>query len=87
MNAHQGPSLFYSFNYHSSFLNILYFNARSLLPKIDELRLICAFKEPDIVCIVESWLSCDVSDAELYITDYFIARLDRNRHGGGIFFC
>ena len=65
---------------------MIYFNARSLLPKIDELRLICTVKKPDIVCIVESWLSCDISDAELYITDYFIARLDRNRHGGGILF-
>ena len=70
----------------SSQLNILYFNARSLLPKLDELRLICTFKNPDIVCVVESWLCCDISDSELSINGYCITRLDRNRHGGGILF-
>ena len=42
--------------FNSSNLNILYFNARSLPPKIDELRLICAATSPHIVCVVETWL-------------------------------
>ena len=36
---------------------------------------------PSIVCIVESWLSVDIPDAEIWIE---IIRLDRNQHGGGI---
>ena len=56
------------------------------MPKIDELRLICVVTKPDIVCVVDSWLCCGVSDSELLINDYYIIRLDRNRHGGGILF-
>ena len=34
-------------------LCIIHFNARSLHPKIDELRVYCAIEKPDIVCISE----------------------------------
>ena len=64
----------------------MYFNARSLIPKIDELRLICATNSPHIVCVVETWLGDEVSDSEISIIDYYVTRLDRNRHGGGIAF-
>ena len=40
--------------------------------------------KPDCICIVESWLSCDILDSELCIDGYNIVRLDRNRHGGGV---
>ena len=65
-------------------LHIHYLNARSLLSKLDELRVLCLANNYDIVCIVESWLSQDILDSELAITGYTIFRRDRNRHGGGI---
>ena len=68
----------------NSKLIIVYYNARSLLPKIDELRAITEIKSPNVICIVESWLSSDISDNELVIQDYQIFRLDRDRHGGGV---
>ena len=71
---------------NTSNLNILYFNTRSLLPKIDELRLSRASCRPDVVCIVETWLSDEIADCEIDIPDFCITRLDRNRHGGGIAF-
>ena len=37
-------------------LEIIYFNARSILPKLDELCLLCADLSPHVVCIVETWL-------------------------------
>ena len=40
-------------------------------------------RQPDIVCIVETWLDDTVSDNELLLPDYQIYRYDRNRHGGG----
>ena len=46
-------------------LSILYCNARSILPKLDNLTAICYVLNPDIVCIVESWLSGDISDDEI----------------------
>ena len=64
----------------------MYFNTRSLIPKLDELRLICATSSPHIVCVVETWLGREISDSEIAINDYNITRLDRNRHGGGIAF-
>ncbi len=65
----------------NSSISILYYNARSILPKLDHLRLEAAAQNPSIV---ESWLSEDISDHEISIKSYQIARLDRNRHGGGV---
>ena len=68
----------------STQLSIFYFNARSLFPKLDELKLLCVTHSPDIVCITETWLSSDILDSELNLHNYLLFRLDRNRHGGGI---
>lgn len=68
---------------HSN-LDVLYYNSRSILPKLDELRLICADRRPHVVSIVETWLDTSVLDSELIISNYSIVRLDRNRHGGGV---
>ena len=62
----------------------MYFNARSLFPKLDDLRLICSAYSPDIVCIVETWLDGVISDSEISVQGYTIVRLDRTRHGGGL---
>ena len=53
------------------------FNAQSLLPKMDT-------QNSHIVCIVETWLSNDISDNEVSLEGYQVIHLDRNRHGGGI---
>ena len=68
----------------SSLLKIFYFNAHSLLPKLDELRLLTICHSPDVICIVESWLAPDILDSELTLPGYTVFRLDRNRHGGGV---
>ena len=79
--SHKLPD--YNFCNHSHF-SILYFNSRSLLPKIDELRALCSAYHPSVVCLTETWLCPDVQDNELLIPNYTIVWLDRNRHGGGI---
>ena len=65
---------------------LLLLNARSILSKLDELIALCSIYNYHVVCIVESWLSEDVSkfNAELFIPGYDIFRRDRDRHGGGI---
>ena len=68
----------------NKFFSVLYFNCRSLLPKIDELAALCAANKPDVVCLVETWLSADVVNSEVAIHNYSLIRLDRNRHGGGV---
>ena len=65
-------------------LTLLYFNARSLVPKYSELCAVVEAYNPDIVCIVESWLGDCIFDEEVAIPGYRTHRLDRNRHGGGI---
>ena len=78
-----------SFNstvHFSNQLCILYYNARSLYPKLDELRAQLLIQKPHLICIVETWLSDDIADNELALHDYQIHRLDRNRHGGGVAF-
>ena len=65
-------------------MSIMYFNARSIMPKFDELCAIVQSSQPDIICIVESWLSSDIENKEIDIPGYVLHRLDRNRQGGGI---
>jgi hypothetical protein len=45
---------------------IKYFNVRSLLHKIDNLRLIIVFK-PGVICVVESWLDDSIEDVEISV--------------------
>ena len=71
---------------HSTGLSILYYNARSLLPKIDELAAIAESLQPTIICAVETWLSSEITDPEISIDGYNALRWDRNRHGGGVIF-
>ena len=59
------------------------FNACSILPKLTKLKAHCDAISYD-VCIVETWLDSDISDAEVYISGYRVFRHDRNRHGGGV---
>ena len=61
-------------------VSILYYNARSILPKLACLRAEAVANNPSIICIVETWLSENISDSEISIENYQIARLDRNRH-------
>lgn len=71
-------------NWGSKNLHILYFNARSLYPKIDELCAHCDIEKPDVVCLTETWLCADILESECAIPGYQCVRCDRNRHGGGI---
>ena len=65
-------------------LKILYYNARSILPKFDELRLSADTLKPHFICIVETWLSKEIGNNELFIPGFQLFRLDRDRHGGGV---
>ena len=61
-------------------LELLYFNARSIVPKLDELLTLVQCEHPDVICIVESWLNSDILDSEICIPRYKVFRKDRNRH-------
>ncbi len=60
-------------------------NARSLLPKIDELAVLLDGNPMDLVAITESWLHKDIDDSLISISDYNIYRNDRTgSRGGGV---
>ena len=40
--------------------------------------------QPDIVCILESWMENEISDDKISIDGYNTVRADRNKHGGGV---
>ena len=65
-------------------LHFLHLNARSLLPKIEELKLIAKKSRAAVIGITESWLDSSVEDIEIEIPGYNIHRRDRDRHGGGV---
>ena len=68
-------------------LNILYYNARSLVLNLDNniwrLTPLCI----NIICIVETWLGDCIMDGKVLIPRYYLIRHDRNRHGGGVAIC
>ena len=68
-------------------LKFLYLNVCSLLPKVDELRLLLLrYKDIDFFPVTETHLSPNISDGEIGIPGYTIYRLDRQAQskGGGV---
>ena len=71
-------------SYYTSKIGAFSVNARSLLPKIDELRALTLVHKPHLICIVESWLDSQILNSEICSDNYHIVRHDRNRQGGGV---
>ena len=65
-------------------LHFIHLNINSLLPKIEELRIIGKSTNAAIIGISETKLDESVLEPEIQIDDYKILRCDRNRHGGGV---
>ena len=65
-------------------LSIVYYNAKSIVPKFDELCASCVAYKTDILCIVETWLNEDISNEQLDIPGFTLHRKDRHHHGGGV---
>ena len=78
------PSTYKCSNFKNNSLCIKYFNARSLYPKLDELRAVCEMEKPDMVCITETWLHEDILTSECSISAYNFVRCDRDGRGGGV---
>ena len=69
-------------------LNGVYFNARSVVNKLDALELYIKEENFDIVGITETWLTQSIASSELNIEGYTLFRNDRNNpnktRGGGV---
>ena len=64
-------------------LKVCHLNIRSLLPKIDILRLFINKNPFDVIAVSETWLKPSVTNAEINIANYSIARQDRKDKTGG----
>ena len=60
----------------SAYMPILYYNARSIIPKFDELCALVEIHSPKLICIVETWLCDSIANSELSIPNYELIRLD-----------
>nr|VZI44070.1 unnamed protein product [Spirometra erinaceieuropaei] len=67
----------------NSKLIFIYTNARSVLSKLDELRIHTYDLHPDVISIKETWLSDHVDDRELMLPGFQLFRRDRENKRGG----
>ena len=65
-------------------LHFIHLNVNSLLPKIEELRIIAKLSNAAVTGISESKLDDSVLSSKIHIDNDNIIRCDRNRHGGGV---
>ena len=67
-------------------MTIFYTNVRSLLGKLDELRVKIMTKNYDIIALTETWLTEDIPEQLILLQGYKLIRLDRssNQRGGGV---
>ena len=61
----------------SSTLNIGHINARSLIPKMDEVNRMLQEQDFDVLCISETWTTDPAQDRILVFPGYRIERRDR----------
>jgi len=67
-------------------LKIVYFNTRSIIHKLEKIKIFSAIISPDIICITESWINPNISHIELQISGYVHYLSDRaeGSRGGGV---
>lgn len=68
---------------HRNKLNIIYLNIRSLRNKLNEIKLICQQKNPDIVALNEIWI--DSNETKFYQMEGYLSIFNcrDEREGGG----
>ena len=66
-------------------LKLLYFNGRSILGKIDELKIIVEKGKYDLIAITETWLTNEINNELIALPGYTAIRQDRDqKRGGGV---
>ncbi|GAA54047.1 U4/U6.U5 tri-snRNP component SNU23 [Clonorchis sinensis] len=64
-------------------LSMILGKARSLLPKVYNLRAIIAVAQPSLICVTGTWLQVETPDAAVSIPGYNVHRCDRRNSRGG----
>ena len=85
INPNPGPQQSQTWDsFNKSGLHFIHININSLLPKIDEIRLISKKSNAAVIGITESKLDDSIPNSEINIDNYNLLRCDRNRQGGGV---
>ena len=71
-------------NFNCRGMHFFHLNINSVLPKIDELRIIAKEINPSIIGLTETKIDNNVNDEEIKIPGYNVERADRDRRGGGV---
>ena len=58
-------------------IRVLYFNARSIVKKVDEISSITRELNPDIVIVTETWCHSGISNSFLNIPGYTIDKIGK----------
>ena len=91
INTSQHSQKSYNITFPSNHgLKIAHLNVRSLVNKIDSLRILLKNNPFNVLTISKTWLTNKISDPELTIQGYSFARNDhKNKKGGGcmIYIC
>lgn len=69
---------------HRKSLHVIHVNARSLRNTIVELALIAEKTCASIITVSETWLDSSIINSEVYFTDYYIVRKDRDLDGSRV---
>ena len=65
-------------------LKIAHLNVRSLMPKLDSLKILLKNKPFDVFTVSETWLKTSILDNEIHLPGYSCVRSDRlGKVGGG----
>ena len=71
-------------NIYNTHIHCILLNARSIVRKVDELKLLVHDENSDIIFITESWTAEHIGEAEINIPGYDLIRKDMmNKRGGG----
>lgn len=65
-------------------IGFVHMNVRSLLPKIDMVRIWAKSTNADIMVLSETWLRSSTPDSDVYMDGYNIFHTDRGAKGGGV---
>ena len=66
-------------------MSCFYANVRSLVPKIDVLRIHAIDNNPSVIFLTETWAHDQLPDSYFSISGYVLYRCDRSeRKGGGV---
>ena len=71
-------------NFRKRGMHFTHMNINSILPKIDELRLIASETKCVVISLSETKLDETIQDEEINIEGYNLIRKDRCRNGGGV---